>query len=268
MLIGAGQWHYLAFSLVKKLETQNGVLNIAERIQAGTWREEECASTGNLADILDCIQYYRSEGNYQTAIVRRALTLVENQLKQQKTAQLRQFQRDLQTYLTLNERDARAKWIRDSIEKVEKDSLQKVKIIEEDLQSVEVHRSELKNHPGDAVTLTGLARAYGNLAFHYLFVRQAALAIDAALKGLECDNKQTWIYTNLALGYLYNGEWAKAENIYKQWMEVDWKTSGFGNSGYKTFRDAFLGDLNDPDLQAIPHSDLAKARALLEGKKQ
>ena len=287
MLIAAGQWHYLAFNQVKRLEEQNGVLTIAERIEEGLWEEGDCANTSNLADVLDCIKYYRSQSKFHSTYITNALNSVEKKLKQEKTAKLLQIRSDLVYYLQLNERDTRAKFVRDSVLKVEKikaDSIERVEQIKADsifraekprrdledrLKTIERGLAQLKETPGDSVLLANLAQTYGNLAWSYLITRQPIQAIEAAQKGLAAYPRKTWINCHLALGYLYNGEWAKAESIYKTWMDVDWKTSGSSSSrDYKTFRDVFKGDLNHNDIKALVHPDVAKARALLEGKKQ
>ncbi len=252
MLIGAGQWHYLAFNQVKRLEEQNGVLTIAERIEEGLWQDEDCASTNNLADVLDCIKYYRSEGDYQTAVVHRALKLVDEQAKKKKMAKLLKLRSDLQHYLRLNERDL-------VVQRAQNVSLAQSKI--QKLQK------NLAQNPSDSASILELARQYNSLAFNSIFIHQPAQAIDAELKAIQLNKKLTVSYTNLALGYLYQGNWPAAEKTYREWMNKSYAGSG-GSTRYKTFKEAFLGDLKELEDAGITHPDLPKARALLEGKKQ
>ena len=113
-----------------------------------------------------------------------------------------------------------------------------------------------------------LAREYENLTYFLILAKQPPLqAIEAAQQGLTLAPTKTGIIATMAMGYLYNCEWAKVEQIYQQWMEVSWASSR-SEGDFKTFREAFLYDLNALEAAGVICPDLPKARALLEGKKQ
>jgi hypothetical protein len=85
-----------------------------------------------------------------------------------------------------------------------------------------------------------LSTNYGSLSFNQLFLDDFEGAIKSAIAGLELSPvKNNWIYTNLALGYLFSGNFSKAESIYK-----DYKDEPYDNKT-KWFKTAFLQDFND-----------------------
>jgi tetratricopeptide (TPR) repeat protein len=100
------------------------------------------------------------------------------------------------------------------------------------------------------------AKAYGSVAFYELFLQHFPQAEQYALAGLATDSTQTWIYTNLAPAYLYQGKWEQAKTIYIRLKDQP--------NGKEPFKVAFLQDLKDLEAAGITHPDVAKARALLE----
>jgi len=65
-----------------------------------------------------------------------------------------------------------------------------------------------------------LAYDYGKLAWMQLRNRQPKKAISAAESGVKLDPKQVWINTNLAHGYLFDGQFEKARAIYLKFKDV------------------------------------------------
>jgi len=62
-----------------------------------------------------------------------------------------------------------------------------------------------------------VARSYGNLSNHALLMKDFNKAIDLANKGLAVDDSRLFIHANLAAAYLFLGETARAEEIYRRY---------------------------------------------------
>jgi hypothetical protein len=78
---------------------------------------------------------------------------------------------------------------------------------------------------------TYLSQAYGSLAWFCVLKRENTRAISLSQKGLALDSTQTWIYSNLALGYLLSGHWPEAKKIYGDYKQL--------------YQDVFLKDLQN-----------------------
>lgn len=81
-----------------------------------------------------------------------------------------------------------------------------------------------------------LANNYGNLAWLLIFEKEYNQAIQIATKGLDKNNQQTWIYSNLALSNLLAGNKEVAENIYSKYKNQ------YTNNN-KSFKEVFKADL-------------------------
>lgn len=57
----------------------------------------------------------------------------------------------------------------------------------------------------------------GNMSYYALFQKKYDEAEKYALEAIAADESQHWIYTNLAASFLLQGEFSKAEDVYKQW---------------------------------------------------
>ena len=95
-----------------------------------------------------------------------------------------------------------------------------------------------------------LSRDYGNLSFYSMF--DPAINYDSVIfyasKGLALDSiKNNWIYTNLALGYLFSGKYKKAYNVYGRLKDSLYNTS----YDQRPFKDGFLGDFTDLEKAGI-----------------
>jgi len=101
-----------------------------------------------------------------------------------------------------------------------------------------------------------VAESYGFLAWVSLFAQQFPEAEAAATKGLQLDSKQDWIYTNLALGYLYQGKMKEARKLYKQLKDKPYQKG--------TFKDVFLEDLDLLEAEGITCEGVKDIRALLK----
>ena len=86
---------------------------------------------------------------------------------------------------------------------------------------------------------------FGNLAFYSLFVNKFDKALEYALKGLQLDSTNDYIYTNLALGYLFTNQFEKAEAIYQEFKDKARRDNQV------SFKDSFLKDFDDLDANGI-----------------
>jgi tetratricopeptide (TPR) repeat protein len=126
------------------------------------------------------------------------------------------------------------------------------------LQRIERLKTAKINFPNYADLRNEIASCYGNAAYYALFLNNFTGAEGYAKQGLATNSTQTWIYTNLALAYLYQSKWKNAKAIYVRLKDQP--------NGKEPFKVAFLQDLKDLEAAGITHPDVAKARALLEEK--
>jgi len=82
-----------------------------------------------------------------------------------------------------------------------------------------------------------LAEACGSISWYYVFKKQFSKTLDFAKRGLALDSTQTWIYSNLALGYLSQGMWPQAKKIYEEYKD-------FSVDPDHSYKDMFLDDLH------------------------
>jgi tetratricopeptide (TPR) repeat protein len=110
-----------------------------------------------------------------------------------------------------------------------------------------------------------IADQYGSLAWYQLFNREFQESIISSEEGLAIDSTETWIYTNLALGYLLSGQIKDAEKIYIEYKSKPYKF----NIQYKNFGEAFLDDLNEvekADIVSDSMRNIAYIRNMLNNK--
>jgi tetratricopeptide (TPR) repeat protein len=119
------------------------------------------------------------------------------------------------------------------------------------------HRRVEKSN--DAQTKESLADAYLGLAWYELFNRRPKEAIDAGRKGLEANPGEllvNTINTNLAHGYLFDGQYAKAQAIYLKY-KAQKVTDG------RSFKQAVLDDFKELRKRGIDHPDMKRVERLL-----
>lgn len=116
----------------------------------------------------------------------------------------------------------------------------------------------------NATTRQSIAISFFYLAWRRLYKKDYQGAIIAAQKGQQIDPTIAWGVSHLALAYLLNGEWPKAEKIYSQWQHVRWENSGSGNPiKYAFLSEYFAEDLRILEMHNFKHPDFAKLRQLL-----
>ena len=127
------------------------------------------------------------------------------------------------------------------------------------LEAVAAAQKAAQLLPDDPESRAAAAQAFGNLAGLQLYNRQPGEAVTSAMKGLEHDPQQTWIKVNLAHGYLLNGEYEKAEPIYRENKEAE-----LPGLKEKTFGQLALKTLDELKNHGVEHPDMQKAVALLQ----
>lgn len=101
-----------------------------------------------------------------------------------------------------------------------------------------------------------LSKSYGSLSWKLIFKKSYANAILSAKEGLQIDPDQRWINTNLALAYLLQNQYKKAESIYKKYLDQIIYHK-------RTFRSVFIEDLNKAKEAGLENDDFEKIYKLL-----
>lgn len=114
-----------------------------------------------------------------------------------------------------------------------------------------------KLHPNNLRIKRFLSQNYGSLSWYCLFDKDFKGAETAARRGLELDQTEIWIITNLANASLLQGRYAEAENIYKQFK-------GQSYDEERSWSQVFLEDLDALAAAGVTHPDVKKARAFLQ----
>lgn len=118
-------------------------------------------------------------------------------------------------------------------------------------QAVTCQERAVLHDPGNAIFLW-------SLSWYYLFTKQFKEAVTASEKVLRMDSTQTGVYTNLALGYLLDGRYPDAEQVYKEWMDKEYPFDD-----RPTFREVFLDDLKELEQAGITHPGVERIRNVL-----
>ncbi|HVF81197.1 MAG TPA: hypothetical protein VM884_04665, partial [Flavisolibacter sp.] len=104
-------------------------------------------------------------------------------------------------------------------------------------ENVQLLENQKKNYPTNLELLRQLSRDYNELAYHRIFLKQYAGAIDACKRGLVANPDNKILYTNLALSYLLSKDFTEANKYYHLYKDSSYS----GNS----FRNGFLQDFDD-----------------------
>ena len=149
-------------------------------------------------------------------------------------------------------------------------SLDTLRYCEELKQVVKLGESALLSAEEPEDIRPYLATDYGNLAFYSMFLHNTNYdsVIRYASRGLQLDPVDgNWIYTNLALGYLFSGRYKEAYTIYTRY-----KDSAYSSSR-KAFQKGFAEDFDDLEKTGILTRDKAdiyertrKIRKFLNGE--
>jgi len=116
-------------------------------------------------------------------------------------------------------------------------------------KSIKVLNSILNSnifHYSNNEVLSGL---HGQLSWYYIFIKDYKKAIESAKKALILDKTKTWIYTNLAHGYLLSNDIKKAKEIYLKYKDKEVQN--------KSWREVISDDFYQFEQKGItsPHFD-------------
>jgi hypothetical protein len=99
---------------------------------------------------------------------------------------------------------------------------------------------------------------YGSLSWDALFVKDYGLAEKAALRCLELDAAQIYVFTNLGHSQLLRGQYAAAKKTYQQ---LKGKKDGEGTD----YKAVILKDLAELEAEGITHPDVARMKMEIAG---
>ena len=100
---------------------------------------------------------------------------------------------------------------------------------------------------------------YYNLSYYALYEGDYFGAIKAAKTSLLIEPEQNMVYSNLAMAYVLNNQYSKAEKIY-----IEYRNKKLKNYYDSFARDEFLKDIKKLEKAGIHHKDFTKAKKLLE----
>ena len=125
---------------------------------------------------------------------------------------------------------------------------------------LEFGKALISQNPNDTVISDKVASTCSDLSFHFLQNRKYKFAVPLVELAIQADSTYEYAYSNLPLAYIFNNQYDKAVEIYKNWKDKPFESE----SNYETFREVFLLDINELESQGIMHPDFAKIRALLQ----
>ena len=118
-------------------------------------------------------------------------------------------------------------------------------------EALEIYRRLANSNP--QVYKLHVAMTLGRLSFNDIFLKKFIEAEQYALEGLAVDSTQHWIQSNLAAALLFQGKYAEAEKIYRQYKDE--------------LKDSFLDDFKQfAEAGVIPkeyEADVEKIKKIL-----
>lgn len=110
--------------------------------------------------------------------------------------------------------------------------------------------------PDNTEFKTKMAANLSELSNYYIKSKNFKKAMKSAEKALEYDAREKSIYSNLALAYLLNNNYKKAEIIYTEFKDKPY-------NDMISFKDLFIGDIIALEAENIKHKDFDKIINLL-----
>ena len=111
---------------------------------------------------------------------------------------------------------------------------------------------------------TELANSHGNMSWYCLFAEEYNNALKHAKRGIEIDQKQEWIVTNLALSLLLTDKIEQAKEFYIEYKDKFYDS----NDDYDYFKDVFLSDIEELENTGIKSDYFPEIKELLLSKTQ
>lgn len=257
-------------------QTEVQSMPFQNKILSGFWEEDDCFLMEDKAMLEDCTQWFRSKFKshsdkeftishklellYAKFFAEKALIASPSRQNSRRAAEIRESIHQIDGYFLGH--------YFPSIPPPTQELMREYYIgtdVEEDNYSKLIDKLKLARHKGmDASTREELSSYFLDLAWKQLIKQDFKGAIVAAKKGLQIDPHQRWGLSNLALAYLLDGDWPKAEKIYTKWQYARWEKSGYGDlEQYVFFNEYFAQDLRTLESANIKHPDFAKLRQLL-----
>ncbi len=103
-----------------------------------------------------------------------------------------------------------------------------------------------------------IAGEYGSLSWYHLFAGRPKLAKQAAITGLKLDATETWIRTNLAHAFLFEGDISKAAEVYR--AHAGQKLQG------KLWGDVISADFDELRAKGLTHPAMPEMLTLARGR--
>lgn len=125
-------------------------------------------------------------------------------------------------------------------------------------QSLAIRQKLVAHDPSNVGWQNDLAATYMGIAWYALFNQQAEQAIEASKQGLtiKTDEKiEAMLYTNLAHGFLFTGQFDTARAIYLNYQDQV-------VSDGRSFKQAVLDDFKELRQRGINHADMRRIEAL------
>jgi WD40 repeat protein len=120
----------------------------------------------------------------------------------------------------------------------------------------------INTYPKNSRERNNIASAYSNLTHSLLLKKEFRYALKSVRLAVDADDKNELALAKLPLTFLLNNRYTEAEKIYMEYQNIVWSE----DSRFKTFRQAFLADINELQGKGINHPDFKKAINLLEEK--
>ena len=126
-------------------------------------------------------------------------------------------------------------------------------------KALELYKTLLKDYPQDTTLREEIAgNGLANLAGPLIEVKKFQLALYATKLALEANKNDVYVIEALPLCYLLNNEFEKARQLY-----LEWKDKPGPDEDYKTYKEAFLEDIDFAEKEGITHPDFKKIKELL-----
>jgi tetratricopeptide (TPR) repeat protein len=190
------------------------------------------------------------------SLVRKAEEILQNNGSKKEAKEHYEKAISLYTTLTKNKRNPEDLYLLsgmyEGLNNIEEDNKKKI----ENQKKILALREEIYQAVQSQEIKQSLASAHGVMAWYLLFDRAFKEAGEHAQKGLDLDPSQEWINTNLALAYLFTGQYEKAEAIYRKFKDKPLNEN-------TSFRETFLKDFKELEEAGITHRDSEKIRLLL-----